>query len=362
MEAENVFKVVGEAPWIARIAEVKALSAVNVDAERTVNKLNEEIKDLVRGIKTRDQNIQETGVKIELMERRMETVKKQADAIVDLEGDLAKARKQEKAYEEAMEQLQNDYEKLERENAKLKQATAAPDRNASDAQPTNEETVVSVGDLEASHLLEQIESLRGAVRFLRHENSYLKSQDLLRELHALPALSPRTSPPTPAPLRINVSTPRRPTLARPRSPVSPTSDQDQEQDEESHSETESDESLESPPPSPRALVTESKLLYRDLISFAARPRVVDLSASKPPLKPPASPKPAEADVPPTENSEDKVKSPAPQTQTRRRGWVPQHLMPAQQLAIRRAESQQLGRRVRGLAERAGQLGVVKLRG
>lgn len=45
--------VVGEAPWIVRIAEVKALSAVNVDAERTVNKLNDEIKDLVRGIKTR---------------------------------------------------------------------------------------------------------------------------------------------------------------------------------------------------------------------------------------------------------------------------------------------------------------------
>ena len=36
-----------------RIAEVKALSAVNVDAERTVNKLNEEIKDLIRSIKTR---------------------------------------------------------------------------------------------------------------------------------------------------------------------------------------------------------------------------------------------------------------------------------------------------------------------
>jgi dynactin 1 len=44
---------VGEAPWSVRIAEVKALSAVNVDAERTVNKLNEEIKDLIRGVKTR---------------------------------------------------------------------------------------------------------------------------------------------------------------------------------------------------------------------------------------------------------------------------------------------------------------------
>ncbi|KAG8695388.1 hypothetical protein FRC09_009176 [Ceratobasidium sp. 395] len=362
MEAENVFKVIGEAPWSVRIAEVKALSAVNVDAERTVNKLNEEIKDLIRGIKTRDQNIQETGVKIELMERRMETVKKQADAIVHLEGDLAKARKQEKTYEEAMEQLHNDLHELEQENAKLKQATAAPDRNASGIQPSNEEAVAAVGDLEASHLLEQIESLRGAVRFLRHENSYLKSQDLLRELHALPALSSRSSQPTPPPIRSNIPAPRRPTLVRPRSPASLASDQ--ELDQESRSETESEESLESPPPSPRTLVTESKLLYRDLLSFAARPRVVDLSAaSKHSPKPPASPKPAtETETPPAENSEEKSKSPAPQTRTRARGWVPQHLIPAQQLAMRRAESQQLGRRVRGLAERAGQLGVVKLRG
>ncbi|KAG9118459.1 hypothetical protein FRC07_007022, partial [Ceratobasidium sp. 392] len=366
MEAENAFKVIGEAPWSVRIAEVKALSAVNVDAERTVNKLNEEIKDLIRGIKTRDQNIQETGVKIELMERRMETVKKQADAIVHLEGDLAKARKQEKTYEEAMEQLHNDLHEMEQENAKLKQATAAPDRNASGIQPSNEETVVAVGDLEASHLLEQIESLRGAVRFLRHENSYLKSQDLLRELHALPALSSRPSAPTPLPTRSNVAAPRRTTVARPRSPASLASDE--ELNEESHSETESEESLESPPPSPRTLVTESKLLYRDLLSFAARPRVVDLSVTRLGAKPPASPRPVaspkpatEAESPPEEKSEEKPQSPTPaQTQTRKRGWMPQHLMPAQQLAMRRAESQQLGRRVRGLAERAGQLGVAKL--
>lgn len=59
----------------------------------------------------------------------METVKKQADAIVDLEGDLAKARKQEKAYEEAIEHMQSDLDELEQENLKLKQMTAAPDRN-----------------------------------------------------------------------------------------------------------------------------------------------------------------------------------------------------------------------------------------
>lgn len=51
----------------------------------------------------------------------METVKKQADAIVDLEGDLAKSRKQEKAYEEALDQLQREMDEIGQENVKLKQ-------------------------------------------------------------------------------------------------------------------------------------------------------------------------------------------------------------------------------------------------
>lgn len=67
-------------------------------------------------------------MKVELMERRMETVKKQADAITDLENELSKARKQERAYEEAMEQLQADLDALEQDNAKLKTIANNPER------------------------------------------------------------------------------------------------------------------------------------------------------------------------------------------------------------------------------------------
>ena len=67
-------------------------------------------------------------MKIELMERRMEAVKKQADTIADLETELQKARKQEKAYEDAMEQLQADLDAFEQENTKLKQAASTTEK------------------------------------------------------------------------------------------------------------------------------------------------------------------------------------------------------------------------------------------
>lgn len=97
--------------------------AVNVEAERKVAHLNEEIQGLFRGIRTKDQTIQEANVKIELMERRMEAVKKQAEAITNLEAEVAKARKAERSYEEAIEQLQTDLDTREQENSKLKQLT-----------------------------------------------------------------------------------------------------------------------------------------------------------------------------------------------------------------------------------------------
>lgn len=75
-----------------------------------------------------DQIIKETAVKIQLMERRIEASKRQADVVTDLEEHLGKARKQEKAYEEAMEQLQADLDHLEQENGRLKQSLNAPER------------------------------------------------------------------------------------------------------------------------------------------------------------------------------------------------------------------------------------------
>ncbi len=111
-----------------RIEDIKAATAINVEAERKVAQLNDELQALVRSLKAKDQNIQESSVKIELMERRMETVKKQADAINDLESELQKARKQERAYEEAMEQLQADLDALEQDNVKLKTAASSTER------------------------------------------------------------------------------------------------------------------------------------------------------------------------------------------------------------------------------------------
>lgn len=147
--------------------------AVNVEAERKVAQLNEEMQGLVRTLKVKDQNIQESSVKIELMERRMEAVKKQAEAVTELETLLGKAQKQEKYYMEAMEQLQSEFDALAKDNSKLKAASnasekegenngilgppQAKDLSVAGATAAQSQTTLPVdGNLETTHLLEQV--------------------------------------------------------------------------------------------------------------------------------------------------------------------------------------------------------------
>ena len=73
------------APWVTRIAEVTAALAINIEAEWKVTSLSNEVQGVVRTLRAKGQNIQDATVKIERMERLMETVKKQGDTIVDLE-------------------------------------------------------------------------------------------------------------------------------------------------------------------------------------------------------------------------------------------------------------------------------------
>lgn len=89
--------------------------AVNVEAERKLAQSQDEIQGLIRSLKSRGQTIQESTLKIELMTRRMEESERQTDTIVELESEVSRARKQERAYEEAMERLQADLDSLERE-------------------------------------------------------------------------------------------------------------------------------------------------------------------------------------------------------------------------------------------------------
>jgi len=198
------------------VAQIASSRAINLEAEQKATKLNEELRDMVRLMRSKvcgpnidlswsahlvllqDQALQESSVKIELVEKRMEAAKKQAEAVQELEVELSKARKQEKTYEGVVDSLRKDLDIFEQEIQKLKQAApttvTSPGRMRQQPSEPNTESLPFTGSLETAHLLSYVEGLRGSVRHLRNENTFLKSQATLAELNDLPALTLPTPP------------------------------------------------------------------------------------------------------------------------------------------------------------------------
>ncbi|KAF8317347.1 hypothetical protein DL93DRAFT_2165610 [Clavulina sp. PMI_390] len=311
--------VTGEAPWTVRVADIKAKAAVNLEAEHKLTQMNEELQSLMRSIRQRDQQLQESKVKIETMERRSETVKKHADTIVELEEELAKIKKQETAYSEAIDSQNREMEELQEEISRLKTAAAsAPDRPAAGAAPAEgAETLHHEGNLETSYLVDQLDSLRGTVRFLRSENSYLKGQDLIRAVQSLP--------PLPDLMAVSDSDEESEIGDDPADEVKPAIDP-----------LDDDSIVWKPPKSLRAIDTASKVLYRDLLTFSASPRVVDLSAMNP--------------RPSTKQADSKVEPSKDKTSAAGRQWTSQRNSPQHQLLERSREAERLKNRLMGLSE------------
>ncbi|KAH9926495.1 dynein associated protein-domain-containing protein [Fomitopsis serialis] len=251
VENENVLKISGTSPWVVRVADIKAATAINVEAERKVAQLNDELQALARTLRTRDQQIQESDA-------------------------------------------------LEQDNAKLKAAVTTTESKPTGPQPAEQETVAVEGSLETSYLLEQIDALRGTVRYFRTENSYLKGQDLLREIESLPPL-------------------REPVSREPTPPLVPST----------LSDSEDSDSDEPPPPTLRTLTAESKLLYREVINYTSSPRVVDLSVMR------------------AKREGEKAS----------KHWMPKEKTPAYQVMKRKMEGERLGRRLQGLLERTSAYAV-----
>ena len=133
-------------PWSERVAVLADTMSMNDDAQRRAAELTDELKAVLKDLRSKvrpklsdfrsfsvyamqEQAVQESSVKIQLMEKRVEAVKRQAESLAELEAELSTHRKQEQAYTDTIDSLNKEIETLEQERteAKQQQALAAPD-------------------------------------------------------------------------------------------------------------------------------------------------------------------------------------------------------------------------------------------
>ncbi|KAG0275319.1 hypothetical protein BGZ95_008925 [Linnemannia exigua] len=244
--------------WIKRAKDLKAEVVIN----------------LVKEAKLKDQALQESGVKIELLGKRMENFKKQAEQISILDRDVDKAKKQERDYDEAISALQADMATLEEQNAQLRrlvkksesrsmtQPSKRPPHgphgsNNSALDPDTASALAQEGAETGNNrdLMIQIESLKSALRFLRSENASLRTRAALLDLGLTTDLSGLSAPLSRASDAEESSTLPEGTTVRP----------------------EAQRRVKSADTELRAVALETKRLIKDARVVCASPKIVDLT-------------------------------------------------------------------------------------
>ncbi|KAI9344183.1 dynein associated protein-domain-containing protein [Zopfochytrium polystomum] len=197
-------------PWIDRSLTLKSEFLINTDMQRQIESLNDEVIVLVTEVNQKRQYYQEASVKIDLLERKLEGSRGQADKIANLESRVQRLMEKEREFAEAAEHLQEENRRLEQELTQQKRLSRRPEKYGSPSPaakkltPTMESTAKlenifsevsstvvnplprsggmdiqeSIEMLMDGNIAAQFDSLRSALRYLRAENSRLKAQRL----------------------------------------------------------------------------------------------------------------------------------------------------------------------------------------
>ncbi|KAJ2147535.1 hypothetical protein IW136_000003 [Coemansia sp. RSA 678] len=171
-----------EAPWVARAQQFKSSLVQNTDVERRTRELEEEIVSVRRELKLRDQALREGSVKTEMLEKRADTMRRQAEQVGELRKLLDSAHTKERTYDEALESLQSEMDALEVECRRLRQAEAAAKHAIQAGHASNAPMPTDLLGLR-----NKIVALQGSLVYLRRENAHLRAKSLasaeLPELH-----------------------------------------------------------------------------------------------------------------------------------------------------------------------------------
>ncbi|TPX47951.1 hypothetical protein SeMB42_g03157 [Synchytrium endobioticum] len=183
-------------PWILRAEDLKKDTASSSQFENRVAILNEEIQSLAFQVKAKEQYLAEAGVRIEILEKRIELLQKQNETSRQLKAELARAQEQYKASEEVLDNVVAELKMLEEENETLKQLTQSRSpsnikgiqqpRTMSLVNSRNQPGIQMAGPSSKGskaldpNVCSQVEALQAALRYLRAENTRLKSKASLQ--------------------------------------------------------------------------------------------------------------------------------------------------------------------------------------
>eukprot|EP00158_Paraphelidium_tribonemae_P009616 Partr_v1_DN28910_c0_g1_i1_m25417 putative DyNactin len=204
-------------PWTLRSAAMLNARQADPEAELKLSTMTDEIQALKQQISTKEENYNQSHMKVQILEKRIEALREQSSVVDHYEVEIKKLKEQETFYMDAIETMQVDIDKL-RTELQVKSRAPSPNQQTLDT---------AISD-------KRVAALYSAMHIIQEENAYLKSS------HSRSITKSLLNAP----------------LARPH--------------QKSAAATESDGLR-------RNIILETKSIARDLLSAAANTRVVDLT-------------------------------------------------------------------------------------
>ncbi|KAL8613299.1 hypothetical protein ACOMHN_052539 [Nucella lapillus] len=183
------------------------------DVELMKNKLDmkeDEVKEIKRLMKIKQEEISEQQVRVGLIERKLENSNREADERVDkiqrkLDEASMQFKKKEKEFEETYDTLQGEIDNLEQEKTELKerlrvlskktllegltrQSSSHGGGGGQSPSPVGSITGSTSSLTDAPQIVQQMESLKEALTYVKRENVRLKGEKMKRQLSCLPPL------------------------------------------------------------------------------------------------------------------------------------------------------------------------------
>ncbi|KAI9874235.1 MAG: hypothetical protein M1830_010039 [Pleopsidium flavum] len=186
-------------PWSIRAKELKSSTNISPDMDEEIRRLHDSIHERATQLAIRDKTLEESSVKIELLESRMRDASRKNDRIAELERGIEAGKRREKDLAEAIEGQVREFQAAETDREKWKklanEKTTIGTTKSGTGTRNGVETTMVASAREMENLKKEIQILQATIRYLREDNRrarLLETSRYLAWLHK-PLLTTRMS-------------------------------------------------------------------------------------------------------------------------------------------------------------------------
>ncbi|KAH0338881.1 hypothetical protein KCU84_g9675, partial [Aureobasidium melanogenum] len=157
-------------PWVTRSATLRATKLTSVDTEAEVARLTEIVRERSLLVRSKEQELEEQSVRIEMLEARMAEATKRSSALADLETSITALQKEKTQHQNALAEAEQRVARLRKERDEWRKSAEEnkPDPTAINIM-ASEMGGASKMELDRAKL--RIDSLESAIRYLQQQST-----------------------------------------------------------------------------------------------------------------------------------------------------------------------------------------------